>query len=255
MKLKVFLFSLIVLIVGTASSFAAEHCNGIESGVVYYNEGEFERAIDEWRTCIDNGTENSDLYYNLGNAYYRSDNYTRAILNYERALLLAPADDDIRHNLQLARQKTADKLSPSADFFLLTWYRSLAGMMSVDGWAVAALLVLALAVALFLVYLFSQRVALQKLGFFGALAMLVCFLLFNLFAWQQKQTLTHRTGAIVIASETSVKSTPAQNGTDLFRLHEGTKVEITDDSMAGWKEVRLPDGKEGWIAASAIEII
>ena len=247
---------LLLLIVGLAALLSPLSSNAqtkAEADSAYVRQ-HYQDAIRQYEALLKQG-DSPDLYYNLGNAYYRSDNYTRAILNYERALLLAPADDDIRHNLQLARQKTADKLSPSADFFLLTWYRSLVGMMSVDGWAVAALLVLALAVALFLVYLFSQRVALQKLGFFGALAMLVCFLLFNLFAWQQKQTLTHRTGAIVIASETSVKSTPAQNGTDLFRLHEGTKVEITDDSMAGWKEVRLPDGKEGWIAASAIEII
>ena len=113
----------------------------------------------------------------------------------------------------------------------------------------------ALGVVLFLVYLFSQRVALQKLGFFGALFMVLFFLAANLFAWQQKQTLTRRTAAVVIASETSVKSTPAANGTDLFRLHEGTKVEITDDSMTDWKAVRLPDGKEGWMDVKALEVI
>jgi len=96
---------------------------------------------------------------------------------------------------------------------------------------------------------------LQKVGFFGALTLLALFLLANLFAFHQKHALTNRTGAIVIASETSVKSTPALNGTDLFRLHEGTKVEITDNSMKDWKEVRLPDGKEGWIDVKALEVI
>jgi SH3-like domain-containing protein len=98
-------------------------------------------------------------------------------------------------------------------------------------------------------------VALQKTGFFGAIVMLILFLMANLFAYQQKRTLTMRNGAVVIASETSVKSTPAQNGTDLFRLHEGTKVEITDDSMKDWKEIRLPDGKEGWMLTKDMEVI
>ena len=219
-----------------------------------YASQHYQEAIKQYEALLQQGVS-ADLYYNLGNAYYRSDNFTRAILNYERALLLEPGDRDIRHNLQLARQKTVDKLLPSADFFLVTWYRSVVNLMGVDSWGWTALVALALAIVLFLVYLFSNRVGLQKLGFFGALLLVLFFLVANLFAWHQKQMLTNRTGAIVTASETSVKSTPAQNGTDLFRLHEGTKVEITDDSMKDWKEVRLPDGKEGWIATAAIEVI
>ena len=214
----------------------------------------YQQAIKCYEALLKQGVS-AELYYNLGNAYYRSDNYTRAILNYERALLLSPGDGDIRHNLQLARQKTTDKQIPSADFFLVTWYRTLVNIMGVDAWAWTALLALTLAIVLFLVYLFSQRIGLQKVGFFGALTLLALFLLANLFAFHQKHALTNRTGAIVIASETSVKSTPAQNGTDLFRLHEGTKVEITDNSMKDWKEVRLPDGKEGWIDVKALEVI
>ena len=219
-----------------------------------YAHQQYQQAIHDYEALLEQGVS-ADLYYNLGNAYYRSDNITRAILNYERALLLEPGDADIRHNLQLARQKTIDKLSPSADFFLVTWYRSIVNMMSVDAWAWMALVTLALAIILFLVYLFAQRVAVQKLGFFGAALMVILFLLCNLFAFSQKQTLTSRNAAIVVAAETNVKSAPAQNGTDLFKLHEGTKVQITDDSMKDWKEVQLPDGKQGWIELKAIEVI
>lgn len=234
-------------------SFSAHAVSKAEADSAYARQ-HYQEAIKQYEALLQQGVS-ADIYYNLGNAYYRSDNYTRAILNYERALLLEPGDGDIRHNLQLARQKTVDKLSPSADFFLVTWYRSVVNLMGVDAWGWTALVVLFLAIVLFLVYLFSGRVALQKLGFFGAVLMVLLFLMSNVFAWHQKHMLTNRTGAIVVASETSVKSTPAQNGTDLFRLHEGTRVEITDGSMKDWKEVRLPDGKEGWIATEAIEII
>jgi hypothetical protein len=127
--------------------------------------------------------------------------------------------------------------------------------MSVDAWARIALIALAVAIILALVYLFSGRMSLQKIGFFGALFLLIVFLLSNLFAFQQKHKLTHRTGAIITTTAASVKSTPSKNGTDLFILHEGTKVTITDGSMNDWKEIRVADGKEGWIETKEIEII
>jgi hypothetical protein len=127
--------------------------------------------------------------------------------------------------------------------------------MSVDGWGRMALVSLALVIVLFLVYLFSARVWVQKVGFFGGGILLVVFVFSNFFAWQQRQQLLNREGAIVVAPSVTVKSTPAQNGTDLFILHEGTKVVITDGSMKSWREIRLADGKKGWIESKKIELI
>ena len=197
----------------------------------------------------------AELYYNLGNAYYRTENITRAVLNYERALLLSPGDRDIRFNLQLAQSKTIDKIVPESEMFFITWYHSLVNLMSVDGWARMAVFSLALVIVLFLIYLFSEPVWLRKVGFFGGMFLLVVFVLSNIFAWQQKQNLLFRKGAIVTSTSVTVKSTPAKNGTDLFILHEGTKVSITDGSMKDWKEIRLADGKEGWIESNKIEMI
>jgi uncharacterized protein YgiM (DUF1202 family) len=96
---------------------------------------------------------------------------------------------------------------------------------------------------------------LRKTGFFGALALLLVFVCSNFFAYTQKQGLVNRKGAIIMAPAATVKSTPAKQGTDLFILHEGTKVTITDDSMKEWREIRLADGKEGWIERSQLELI
>ena len=219
-----------------------------------YVRQQYQQAIADYEALLKKGVS-ADVYYNLGNAYYRTDNITRAVINYERALLLSPGDPDIRVNLQLARSKTIDKIIPESEMFFVTWYRSLVNIMSVDGWATMSLVSLAIAIILALCYLFSGRVWMQKTGFFGALAMIVIFGLSNLFAWQQKDQLVNRTGAIVISPAAAVKSTPANGGTDLFIIHEGTKVEITDSSMKEWKEVRIADGKEGWIKASMIEMI
>ena len=112
-----------------------------------------------------------------------------------------------------------------------------------------------LLIVLLLVYLFSDRIWLRKVGFFGGFVLLILFALSNLFAWQQKQDLLFRKGAIVISPSVTVKSTPAKNGTDLFILHEGTKVSITDGTMKGWMGIRIADGKEGWIESNMIEEI
>jgi tetratricopeptide (TPR) repeat protein len=219
-----------------------------------YARGQYQQAISDYEALLKNGAS-ADLYYNLGNAYYRTENITRAVLNYERALLLSPGDRDIRFNLQLAQSKTIDKIVPESEMFFITWYHSLVNLMSVDGWARTAIFSLTLVIILSLLYLFSERIWLRKIGFFGGFVLLLLFVLSNIFAWQQKQNLLFRKGAIVVAPLVTVKSTPAKNGTDLFILHEGTKVNITDGSMKGWKEIRLADGKEGWIESNKIETI
>ena len=219
-----------------------------------YVRGQYQQAIKDYEMLLKQGAS-ADLYYNLGNAYYRSENITRAVLNYERALLLSPGDRDVRFNLQIARAKTIDKIVPESEMFFFTWYRSLVSLMSVDAWAWTALIALALLIVLLLVYLFSERIWLRKVGFFGGFVLLILFALSNLFAWQQKQDLLFRKGAIVISPSVTVKSTPAKNGTDLFILHEGTKVSITDGTMKGWMGIRIADGKEGWIESNMIEEI
>ena len=219
-----------------------------------YVRGQYQQAITQYEALLKQGAS-ADLYYNLGNAYYRTENIPEAVLNYERALLLSPGDRDIRFNLQIARSKTFDKIVPESEMFFVTWYRSLVSMMSVDGWARTALVALALTIILLLVYLFSERIWLRKAGFFGGVALLLLFMGANIFAWQQKKDLLNRKGAIIFAPAVTVKSTPAANGTDLFILHEGTKVVITDGSMKEWKEIRLADGKEGWIESKHIRVI
>ena len=241
---------LVVCLFSVATSFAVTKIEADSA----YARGEYQQAIKDYEALLKLGAS-ADLYYNLGNAYYRTENITRAVLNYERALLLSPGDRDIRFNLQIAQSKTIDKIVPESEMFFFTWYRSLVNLMSVDGWARTSLVSLTLVIILLLVYLFSDRIWLRKIGFFGGFVLLILFVLSNIFAWQQKQNFLFRIVAIVTVPSVTVKSTPANNGTDLFILHEGTKVIITDGSMKGWKEIRIADGKEGWIESKQIEEI
>jgi tetratricopeptide (TPR) repeat protein len=245
---KATLLLLLLLLPATASAVTKAEADSA------YARGHYQQAIKDYEALLKEGAA-AELYYNLGNAYYRSENITKAVLNYERALLLSPGDRDVRFNLQIANSKTIDKIVPESEMFFFTWYRTLVNLMSVDGWARMSLISLVLVIVLLLIYLFSDRLWLRKTGFFGGIFLLAVFLFSNLFAWQQKQNLLYRKGAIITASSVTVKSTPAQNGTDLFVLHEGTKVIITDGSMKGWKEIRIADGKEGWIETTKLEEI
>ena len=219
-----------------------------------YAQGHYQQAARDYETLLQQGVSTA-IYYNLGNAYYRMDDMPHAVLNYERALLLSPGDADVRFNLQMARSKTVDKITPESEMFFVTWYHMLVNFTSVDGWARMALCALAVAIFLALLYLFASPVWMRKAGFFGALAMLLLFVVANIFAYAQKQGFVRRSGAIIMAPAVTVKSTPAKQGTDLFILHEGTRVEITDGTMRQWKRIRLADGKEGWIETSQMEII
>lgn len=195
------------------------------------------------------------VYYNIGNCHYRLNNLAQAILFYERAHLLSPGNEDIRFNLSMARGKTVDKLVPRHEFFFVGWYRSLCNIMSVDAWAYLAIASLILGLVGLLLYVFLPLGRLRTLSMaIGIILLLVCAFS-NLFAFSQRYALEHRTGAIIMTNSGSVKSTPSDTGKDLFILHEGTRVEITDDTLQGWFEVELSDGKKGWIERKHVEVI
>lgn len=215
---------------------------------------DYDRAIAGYQELLRFG-EHAVLYYNLGNSYFRKEDIAKAVLYFEKARLLDPGDADIRFNLDLARSKTIDKIVPEREMFFVTWYRTVADWMSVDEWATLAVVSFVLLLLAFILYLFGGRIVLKKTGFFSACIFLLLVLLSNLFALQQKNKLEDRRGAVVMAGSVTVKSTPNESGTDLFVLHEGTRVEITDDTMKGWKEIRLADGKVGWIQTETIERI
>ena len=247
---------ILLAVISLTSYFSSLTSNAVtkaEADSAYVQE-RYQQAAKDYEALLKQGVS-ADLYYNLGNCYYRMDQMTQAVLNYERALLLSPGDKDIRFNLPMARSKTIDKITPESEMFFVTWYSSLVNVMSVDGWARTALVALIVAIVLALFYLFSDRIWLRKIGFFGGIIALLLFLVGNLFAWQQKSNLTQRTGAIIIKSAVNVKSTPSKNGTDLYILHEGTKVTVTDSSMREWRKIRVADGKEGWLEVSEIEVI
>jgi len=179
------------------------------------------------------------------------NNIAKAVLNYERALLLNPGNSDIRFNLELARSKTVDKVIPSSKMFFVTWTQSLINTMSEKAWAHTGIIMFILMILALSLFIFGKRVVLKKVGFISA----IFFFLVTILASEQKSELINHDNAIIMAPSVTVKSTPNQSGTDLFILHEGRKVIIKDNTMKEWKEIKLEDGNVGWVPTNVIEII
>ena len=219
-----------------------------------YMRNDYASAIQIYESLLKKG-EAAEVYYNLGNSYYKADDIAKAILNYERALLLQPGNADIRANLEIARSKTIDKVVSVPDIFFVAWVKSLTNCLSVDAWAKLGIVFFILLLISFSLFFFSQQIIWKKSGFIAGILFLVFTVLSNIFASEQKSELLDRNDAIVLSPSVTVRSTPSESGTGLFVLHEGHKIEIKDNSMREWKEIRLEDGKVGWIPASAIEVI
>lgn len=244
--------------VGGHSEFSATKLSADEvtkaQGDSAYVRNDYASAIQIYESLLQKG-EAAEIYYNLGNSYYKADDIARAILNYERALLLKPGNADIRANLEIARSKTIDKVSAVPDIFFVAWTKSLINCLSVDAWAKWGITFFILLLASWAFFFFSKQIVWKKGGFIAGIVFLVLVVLCNVFASEQKSQLTNRYDAIVLSPSVTVRSTPSESGTSLFILHEGHKVTIKDNSMREWKEIRLEDGKVGWIPTSAIEVI
>ena len=220
-----------------------------------YINNDYSSAVYLYENILANQGESADIYYNLGNSYYKMDNIAKAILNYEKALVLNPGNGDIRFNLELAQSKTVDKVTPMSEVFLVTWMKDLTNTMSEKGWAKMGIITFILMLLMLALYFFSKKIALKKVGFISAVCLLLVCIVANVFASTQKNEAQSHGTAIIMAPSVTVKSTPNEGGTDLFILHEGRKVNIKDNTMREWKEIQLEDGNAGWVPASVVEII
>ena len=219
-----------------------------------YSKGKYQEAIVNYEAALKKG-KSADIYYNLGNAYYRTDNVTRAVINYEKARLLAPGDDDINHNLEVARSKTIDNIQPGEKIFFKVWFEDIKTSMGIDTWATLSLISLVVALILFLVYLFVKQMAVRKVAFYLSLVLVIFFIFGNVFASQLKDFATSSSAAIIVSPTVTAKKTPTDQASDVCVLHEGTRVEITDNALKGWYGIRLADGREGWITDKDVEVI
>ena len=225
------------------------------AGVAAYTEGDFASALQDWKDVRATGLMSKELYYNLGNAYFKTGEMAQSILWYERALKLDPSDADIRHNLEYARSLTQDRIEEVPEIFFEQWGHAMCYLLPSNTWAVLCLVFLAAAVAMALLFLLGSTAGRRRVGFFvGIACLLFAFLGWDFAQWQRQEALA-QDRAIVMRPVSSVKSSPsAESAKDLFILHEGTRVKILDN-VGSYSNIELGDGRQGWIPAGDIEVI
>ena len=246
---EIFIFAITLLCI--CSTTAQDIQSLIQNGNQQYLEEEFESAIRTYERVIDSGYVAADLYYNLGNSYFKSHKITSAILNYERAILLAPNDDDIRYNLNLARTFVVDKIEVLPQPFYLKWHKKVAGFFSSELWAIISIICFILFLIFFSLYLFVSTYRMKKSAFWVSIFVLFVSVSSFVFSFHHKRIITGHNTAIIFTPSVTVKSTPDESGTDLFLIHEGTKVRI-EDTLGLWTGIKLEDGNKGWLLTSDI---
>lgn len=217
-------------------------------------QNNFQEAIDTYELILDNGYESSDLYYNLGNAYYKQNIIAKAILNYERALLLDPNNADIKYNLELTNSLVVDKIEVLPVFFLRSWVKNFRNMFSSNIWAIFSIVCFVLTLIFISLFLYTRNYGFKKIFFWLGFIVFISSMISFIFSYQQKQKVIDNNTAIIINPSVTVKGSPDASGTDLFVIHEGTKVWI-DDKISDWNEIKLSDGSVGWIKSEEFEII
>ena len=241
-----------LLMISSVNAFAADE--RLIKANMFYSESMFQEAIDAYEEILKTRVESSELYYNLGNSYYRNGFLPSAILNYERALLLAPHDRDIRYNLELAYGQTADKIESVGEFFISRWLSLLRSSSDSDTWAITSIaLFICFLVAIFF-FFFSRVTIIRKISFFAAILLIAVSLVSLTFSYNQKNRLVKRDRAIVFSPSVTVKSSPDISGTEIFVVHEGTHVKILQ-TLGEWYEVEINDGNSGWMQAANVQVI
>jgi len=216
-----------------------------------YTAGEFNKAVSIYEQILMEGKESAELYFNLGNAYYKTGNVNHAILNYERAHLLAPNDEDIKFNLRIANQFVVDQIEQLPKPFFVRWRESVINSNSADSWGRISVFSFILTLILAGLFIFSKSSRIKRISFLSGILVLAVSVFSFTFAAKQKSNIANRKQAIVFCPRVTVKSSPSGTGTDLFLIHEGLKVEITD-SLKNWKEIKLLDGNKGWLPDTCI---
>jgi len=243
------LFSL--LIVFSSQTFSSNIDELMEKGNDHYKKNEFTLAIEEYQKLINNGYEGSSLYYNLGNSYYRIGKTGYAILYYEKALKFVPSDEDIKHNLALAKLGLKDKVDTLPTFFIFQIWEGLLAAFSVSGWTIIVYVNFILLLIVIVAYFFARNSSQQRLTFFSGTGLMITLLLaVALLAVKFNKEFNIKNGVIVVPSVT-VKLSPDNSAKDGFIIHEGLKVRM-EDLVDDWVKIRLNDGKIGWVSKKNI---
>jgi tetratricopeptide (TPR) repeat protein len=251
MKSKIFISAIVLFISFTTLMAQNEELAKANS---LYKKADYQGAAMLYEDIATRYGISPELYYNIGNAYFKAGEVGRSILNYERALRLAPNYDDAKANLELAQTKVVDNIVQVPPFFVKRWIDSFIKLLSVDQWYTISVVVFVITLLCFLYFIFGNNLLIRRIAFYGAFILLVVAIISGVFGLTRRSDLHNHNQAIIMAGTVVIKSSPDKSGTDLFQLHEGTKVSIKSN-LDEWTEIVVGNGNIGWLETKAIEKI
>jgi tetratricopeptide (TPR) repeat protein len=248
---KYLLISLIFIGIQSVFGQTAALRDSLAKGNQLYSSAKYASAVKTYEAVAAKGFESFELYYNLGNALYKSNNITYAILNYERALKLSPGNEDAKFNLEMAKKQVVDNIDLLPEPGFLRWWHELISSRPADVWGTHSLLSFFLFLLFFALFLFASTIRYKQVTFWLAIIALAYSLLTFSFGSGQRSKLIHHNSGVITERSVRMKGSPSETGTELFILHEGLSVQITD-KLGDWIEIRLADGNKGWVKESAL---
>jgi tetratricopeptide (TPR) repeat protein len=246
-----FLFLFLVAFEAGAQDSSSEK---FSKGVTYFTAGNYQDALQVWTDIYNTGYRSANLDYNIGNAYFKLNKIPEAILFYERARLLKPGDEDINYNLQIARTLIVDRFQEIPELFFVRWYNFVSLFLRGNTWARVSIVSFILCLLLLSLYIYTSHYRQKVLGFWLAVFFFILSGASLAFTLRNKALVYNSNKAIIVSPQVSGKSSPDNSGTDLFILHEGTKVSV-DDEVGEWLEITLSDGNKGWVLSNSLSII
>lgn len=249
MKKILFIIVLMVTVLGLKAQTLQNQ--KFEKANYYYNEARYDTAVIIYESILNDGYVSAPLLYNIGNAYFKMREYPMAILNYEKALKIEPDNDDIKQNLAIANALITDKIEPVPEFFLTKLWKNIGDKLSANEWATLSLVLIGLVLVVLFLYLTARTKGVKKSMFFIGILLIVICLCSIIHASQKHRYMNEHNEAIVMIPTITVKSSPTTSGTDLFVLHEGTKVSVLDKDDS-WNKIKIADGSVGWLPSSCI---
>lgn len=233
------------------SGFAQDYQAAFQRGNEAFTSENYEKAADIYEQILAKGQSSFELYFNLGNAYFRLNEIPKAILNYERALQIKPHQKEAKYNLKLANQRTIDQISTASPFFLINWWMAWRGLFSSNFWSILTIIAVFTSVLGVLVWLFGESRKAKKIGFLLGVIFFMFGILFGFTAWQRYAYEQKSDMAILFAKETPLKLAADNASPDVLMLHEGIKVEVLGKTGL-WNKVRLPNGEQGWLPVESL---